>query len=172
MHNAACFRSGESTCRLLDYIQSDGERHWSVAAHTCFKRFAFDQFHRVKTLAILFAVICHASHIWVTNVRRRTRFAQKTGPRARILRDLAIDDLEGNNRVQNCIARAISYGHRSRTELNRKTMCSRLYFEVRVSQWSGCQSAARSWPFRLISVPREGKTNEAPQTFAVRTTLS
>src|SRR5512132_741098 len=103
MHDAACSRSGESTCRLLDYIQSEGERHRSIAAHARF-----------------------------------TRFAQKTGPRARILRDLAIDDLEGNMRVQNCIARAISYGHRSRAELNRKTVCSRLYFEVGISQWSGC----------------------------------
>src|SRR4029077_18038346 len=100
--------------------------------------FAFDQFHRVETLAILFAVICHPGHIWVTNVCRRTRFAQKTGPRARILRDLAIDDLESNKRVQNCIARAISYGHCSRTELNRETVCSRLHLEVGVSQWSGC----------------------------------
>src|SRR6266496_3960367 len=52
MHDAACIRSSESTCRLLDYIQSDGERHRSIAAHTRFKRFAFDQFHRVKTLSI------------------------------------------------------------------------------------------------------------------------
>jgi hypothetical protein len=69
----------------------------------------------------------------MTNVCRRTRFAQKTGPRAGILRDFAIDGLESNKRVQNCIARAISYGHRSRTKLNRKTVCSRLYFEVGVS---------------------------------------
>src|SRR5258708_8295060 len=136
MYDPAGFCSSESACSLLDYIQGDGERHRSIAAHTRFKRFPFDQFHRVKTLAILFAVICHASHIWVTNVCRRTRFAQKTGPRARILRDLAIDDLESNERVQNCVARAISYGHRSRTELHRKTVCSRLCFEVGVSQWS------------------------------------
>src|SRR4249919_1453641 len=172
MHHAAGFRSGESTCSLLDHIQSDGERHRSIAAHARFERFAFDQFHRVETLAILFAVICHPSHIWMTNVRRRTRFAQKTGSRARILRHLAIDDLESNKRVQNCIARPISYGHCSRTELNRKTVCSRLYFEVGVSQWSGCQSAARRWPLWLLSVPREGKANETPQAFAVRTTLS
>src|SRR5512132_4402540 len=133
MHDTAGFCSGESTCGLLDYIQRNGEWHSAIAAHARFERFAFDQFHRVKTLAILLAVICHASHIWVTNVCRRTLFAQKTGPRARILRDLAIDDLESNKRVQNCIARAICFGHRSRTELNRKTVCSRLYFEVGVS---------------------------------------
>src|SRR5512132_555209 len=138
MHDTAGFRSGESARRLLDYIQRDGERHPAIAAHTRFERFAFDQFHRVETLAILLAVIRHPGNIWVTNVRRRTRFAQKARSRARILRDLAIDDLESNKRVQNCIARAISYGHRSRTELNRKTVCSRLYFEVGVSQWSGC----------------------------------
>jgi hypothetical protein len=73
----------------------------------------------------------------VADVRRGTRFAQKTGTRAGILRDLAIDDLESNDRVQNCIARAISYGHRSGTELNWKPVCCNLYFEVGVSQWSG-----------------------------------
>jgi hypothetical protein len=72
----------------------------------------------------------------VTNVRRRTRFAQKTRPGAGILRDLAIDDLEGNKRVQNCIARAVSYGHCSGTELNWKTVSSCLYFKVSVSQCS------------------------------------
>src|SRR4029077_9771483 len=110
----------------------------SITAHARFERFTFNQFHRVETLSILLAVIRHPSHIWVTNVCSRTRFAQKTGPRARILRDLALDDLESNDRVQNGIARAISYSHRSRTELDRKTVCSRLYFEVGVSQWPGC----------------------------------
>jgi hypothetical protein len=70
----------------------------------------------------------------VTNICRGTRFAQKTRPRARILRDFAIDNLESNKRVQNRIARAISYGHRSSPKLHRKTVCSRLHFEVRVSQ--------------------------------------
>ena len=102
------------------------------------RAFRLRPFHRVETLAILFAVICHPSHIWMTIFCSRTRFAQKTGPRARILRDLAIDDLEGNKRVQNCIARAISYRHCARTEFHRKTVCSCLYLEVGVSQWSGC----------------------------------
>src|SRR4030095_5034040 len=80
-------------------------------------------------------------------------------------------DLEGNKRIQNCIARAVSYGHRSRTELNRKTICSRLHFEVSVSPCSARQPAARRWSFRLLTIPQEGKTNKTPQAFAVRTTL-
>jgi hypothetical protein len=36
MHNTASFCSSESTCCLLDYIQRQGERHRSVAAHTSF----------------------------------------------------------------------------------------------------------------------------------------
>ena len=106
----------------------------SLATHARFERFAFNQFHRVKTLTVLFSVICHPGHIWMTNVCRRTRFAQKTGPRARILRDFAIDNLESNKRVQNCVARAISYRHRSSTKLHRETVCSRLHFEVGVPQ--------------------------------------
>src|SRR5262249_19161652 len=138
MHDTAGFCSNKSTCSLFNHIQCQGERHGSVATYTRFERFAFDQFHRVETLAILFTVICHSSHVWMTNVRGRTRFAQKTRSRARVLRHFAIDNLESNERVQNCIARAVSYRHRSGTELNGKTVCSGLYFEVRVSQWSRC----------------------------------
>src|SRR6476469_1887259 len=134
MYNTTSFCSSESTCCLLDYIQREGERHRPVAAHTSFECFAFDQFHRIKTLPVLFAVICHPSHICVTNICRGTRFAQKTRPRARILRDFAIDNLESNKRVQNCVARAISYRHRSSTKLHREPVCSRLHFEVGVPQ--------------------------------------
>ena len=138
MHNATGFCSHQSARGLFNYVQHKWERQGSVTAYTRFERFALDQFHRVETLAILFAVICHPSHIWMTNVRRRSRFAQKTRPCARVLRDFAIDNLKSNERVQNCIARAVSYRHRSGTELNRKTVCSGLYFEVRVSQWTRC----------------------------------
>src|SRR4029077_19330958 len=172
MHDATGFCSDKSARCLFNYIQCDGKRHRSITAYMCFERFAFDQFHRVKALAILLAVIRHPGHVWVTNIRRRTCFAQKTGPRAGILCDLAIDDLERNKRIQNCIARAISDGHRSGTKLMRKTVYSRLYFEMGVSQWSRCQSAASFWSFRLFVISQEGKTNQAPQTLAVWTTLS
>src|SRR6516162_345141 len=160
MHDAAGFCSHQGACSLFNHIQCEAERHSSITTHTRFERFAFDQFHRVETLAILFAVICHSSHVRMTNVRGRTRFAQKTRSRARVLRDFAIDNLESNERVQNCIARAVSYRHRSGAELNRKTVCPGLYFEVRVSQWSRCQSSARSWSFRLLFTSKEGETNE------------
>src|SRR4029453_8450760 len=172
MHDTAGFFSPQSARGLFNYVQRKCKRHGSVTAYTRFERFALDQFHRVETLAILFAVICHPSHIWMTNVRRRTRFAQKTGPRAGVLCNLAIDDFESNKRVQNCIARAVSYRHRSSTEFNRKPICPSLYFKVGVSQCSRRQPAARRWSFRLLALPPEGKTNKTPQAFAVRTTLS
>src|SRR6476646_1816516 len=172
MHDATGFCSHQSARGLFNYVQRKWERQGSVTAYTRFERFALDQFHRVETLAILFAVICHSSHVWMTNVRGRTRFAQKTRPRPGVLRNLAIDDFESNKRVQNCIARAVSYRHRSSTEFNRKTICARLYFKVGVSQWSRRQSAARRWSFRLLVISEEGKTNETPQAFAVRTTVS
>src|SRR5262249_16296805 len=100
--------------------------------------FALDQLHRAEAFSILFAVICHPRHVWVTNVRGRTGLTQETRPRARILRDFPIDDLEGNMRIQNCIARAVSNGRRSCAELSRKTICFCLHFEVGVSQWSRC----------------------------------
>src|ERR1041384_3826987 len=107
----------------------------------------------------------------MSNGRRRTRFAQKTRPRAGILRDLAVDDLESNNGIQNCIACTVSDSHRSRTELNRKTVCSSFYFKMGVSQRSRRQSAACRWSLRLLVISKESKTNETTQAFAVRTSL-
>jgi hypothetical protein len=68
----------------------------------------------------------------MTDVRSRACFTQKARPRAGILRDPAVNDLEGNLRVQHGIASAISYCHRSRTELDRKTIRGYLNFEVGV----------------------------------------
>ena len=106
------------------------------------------------------------------NVRSRARFAQKPRPRAGILRHSPVDDFEGNSRVQHCVASAVSYGHSSRTELDRKTIRAYLHFEVGVSQWSGRQSTPRRWSFRLLAVRQKAEANETTQALPVRTALS
>ena len=172
MHHAACFRGSQRARGLLNYFQRESERHWPITAHTGFQRFALDQFHGIETLAVLLSIISHPSNIWMMNVRSCARFAQKTRPRAGILRDAPVDDLESNSRVQHCIASAISYGHCSRTELDRKTIRTYFHLEVCVSQWSGRQSTSRRWSFRLFAVREKAKANETTQAFAVRTNLS
>jgi len=106
------------------------------------------------------------------NIRSRARFAQKTRPRAGILRHATIDDFKSNSRVQDCIVSAVSYGHRSRTQLNRKTIRTYLHFEVGVSQWSGRQSTSRRWSFGLFAVRQKAKGNETTQALPIWTTLS
>jgi hypothetical protein len=122
MHYAADFCDSQRARGLFNYLQGKSERHWPIAAHTGFERLALDQFHRIETLAVLFTIKSHPSDIGMMNVRSRTRFAEKTRPRAGILGHLPVDDLEGSSRVQHCIASAVSYCHRSRTELDRKTI--------------------------------------------------
>src|SRR6266487_3251053 len=122
MHDTTRFRSSQRAGGLLDYFQSERKRHWPITAHTGFQGFPFDQFHGVETLAILLPIIGHPGNVWMMNVRSCARFAQKTRPRAQILRHSALDDLESSFRVQDCIAGAISYGHCSRAELDRKTI--------------------------------------------------
>src|SRR5437867_11103262 len=122
MHNTARFRGSQRARGLLNYFQGEGKRHWPITPYTGFKRFSLDQFHGIETLAILLSITGHPSDIRMMNVRGRARFAQKTRPRAGILRDAPVDDLEGNNRVQHCIASAVSYCHRTRTELDRETV--------------------------------------------------
>src|SRR5260370_33007498 len=132
MHYTADFCHRQRACCLLNYLQSDCKRHWSIAPHTRFQRFALDEFHGIETLPVLFAIKSHPSDVGMVNVRSRARFAQKTRARAGILRHAAVDDLEGNSSVQDCIASAISYLHRSRTELDRETIGSYFHSEVAV----------------------------------------
>jgi hypothetical protein len=137
---------------LFNYLQGKSERHWSITANTGFERLALDQFHGIETLTVLLTIKSHPSDIGMMNVRSRTRFAQKTRPRAGILRHLPVDDLEGNSRVQHCIASAVSYCHRTRTKLDRETICTYLDFEMGVPQWSGRQSTAPRWSLSLFAV--------------------
>src|SRR6266700_3598050 len=172
MHYAAYIRGSQCARGLLDYFQGKSERHWPITAHTGFQRFALDQFHGIETFAVLLAVISHPSNIWMMNVRSRARFAQKTRPRAWILRHTPIDHLKGNSRVQHRIASAVSYSHRSRTELDRKTIRTYFHFEVGVSQWSGRQSTPCRWSFRLLAIREKAKAHETTQALPVRTALS
>src|SRR5439155_10282349 len=82
------------------------------------------------------------------------------------------DDLESSFRVQDCIAGAISYGHRSRAELDRKTIRTHFHLEVCVSQWSGREPTSRRWSVRFFAVCEKAKANQTAQAFAFRTNLS
>src|SRR5207249_8421993 len=172
MHDTACFRGSQRTRGLLNYFQRKSRRHWSITANAGFQRFALNQFHGIETLAVLLSVISHPSDVGMMNVCSRARFAQKTRTRPGILRHPAVDDLESNLRVQHCIASAVSYGHRSRAELDRETIRTYLHFEVGVSQLSRRQSTARRWSFSLFAVRQKAKANEATQAPPIRTALS
>src|SRR5207247_8437563 len=102
---------------LLNYVHGDGKRHWSITPYTGFERFALDKFHGVETLTLLLTIISHLSNIWMMNVCSRARLAQKTRPRARILRHLPVDHLESDNRIQHWIANVVRYDHPPRTGL-------------------------------------------------------
>ena len=128
--------------RLVRYFQGQRERHWPFTPHSRFERFALDQFHDVETLTILFAVMTDTRDIRMTNLRSRARFAEETRSDSRHLRDFSVYDFKSDDGIQNRIARAISYRHRSGTELDRKTVRSDFNFEVIVLQWSRRQSPA------------------------------
>src|SRR6476661_2657995 len=171
MHYAAYFRCSQCERGLFDYFQGKSERHWPVTAHTSFQRFALDQFHGIEAFVILLAVISHSSNIWMVNVCCRARFAQKPGSRAGILRHAAVDNFQRNSRIQHGVTGTVGYGHRSRTELDRKTILTYLRFEVGVSQRSGRQSAVRHWSFGLFAVCQKTEGNETTQALSVGTAL-
>src|SRR5215475_10790716 len=136
MHDTADFSDRQRARGLLDHFQGQGNGHWPIAPYMRFERFTLDQFHGVETLTVLLSVINHASNIGMMNLCSRPRFAQKARAGARILRNAMVNDLEGDRRAQHCIASAISYGHRSRAELNRKTVGTYFHIEVGVAQSS------------------------------------
>src|SRR5438093_6341781 len=172
MHYTADFGDRQRTRGLLNYFQGDGKRHWSITPYTGFERFALDKFHGVEPLAVLLSVVSHPSDIWMMNVCSRARLAQKTRPRAGVLRHLPVDDFEGSSRVQYCIASAVSYGHRSRTELDRETIRTYLHFEMGVFQWSRCESTTPGWFLRVFAVCQKAEANETTQALPIRTALS
>src|SRR5262249_12485225 len=171
MHNTARFCGDQRTRGLLNYFQCQGKRHWPITAHTGFECFALDKLHGIETFAILLSVISHPGNIWMMNIRDCARFAKESGSRAGILRRLAIDNLEGNNRIQNRITSAVSYGHCSRAELDRKTIRADLNFEVGIFQLAGGQTTPPCWSFRVFALCQKAEANETTQALAVRTAL-
>src|SRR5437899_11678081 len=113
MHDTADFCHSQRARGLLDYLQSNSEGHWPIAADAGLERFAFDQFHGIEALAILFAVISHPSDIWMMNVRSVARFVHETRPRARILRHASVNELQRNRRIQDSIVNGNRTPHSS-----------------------------------------------------------
>ena len=63
-----------------------------------FERLAFDQFHDVETLTVLFTVLSDARDIRMMNLRGRARFAQETRSDSGIFRDFSVDDFKRDRR--------------------------------------------------------------------------
>ena len=78
MHDATRFSGGECASRLLNHFKCKRKRHRTFATHFGLERFAFDQFHDVETLTVLFAIVSDARDIRMMNLRGRARFAQET----------------------------------------------------------------------------------------------
>ena len=115
---------------LFCYFQGEGERHWPFTPDARLERLSLDQFHDIKTLAILFSIVTDLRDIRMVNLRSGARFAEETRASAGIFRHCAIDHFERDLGVQYRIASAVSYCHRSCAELDRKTIRANFYFEV------------------------------------------
>src|SRR6266550_823808 len=152
MHNAACFGGGQSACTLLNHFKRETERHRALTPDLGLKRFALDQFHNVKTFTVLFAVVTDTRDIRMANLRSRARFAQEARSRPGVLCDYSVDYFKRDDGIQHCVARAISYRHCSRAELDRKAVRADFHFKVIVLQRPRCQSSAVRDFFRLLAI--------------------
>src|SRR5436309_12472288 len=79
--------------------------------------------------------------IRVADLRGRARFAQEARPCPGILRDCSVDYFKCDDGIQHCVARTISYRHRSRAKLGGKAIRTDFHFKVIVLQWSRYQSS-------------------------------
>ena len=70
----AGFRGRQRARRLFDHLQRLRDRQRPGSLHARFERFAFHQLHRVKTFAVLFAVMNDARDVLMMNLRGRAGF--------------------------------------------------------------------------------------------------
>src|SRR5947208_5421966 len=152
MHNAALFGGGQRACTLLNHFKRETERHRALTPDLGLKRFALDQFHNVKTFTVLFAVVTDTRDVRMTNLRSRPRFAQEARSRPGVLCECSVDYFKCDDGIQHCVARTISYRHRSRAKLGGKAIRTDFHFKVIVLQWSRYQSSAGFRSLRLLAV--------------------
>ncbi len=88
----------------------------------------------------------------MTNLRSRARFAQEPRLDSGHLRDLSVYDFKSDHGIQNRVARAISYRHRSGAELDRKAVRADFHFKVIVLQRPRHQSSAVLDFVRLLAI--------------------
>src|SRR5215831_15130391 len=114
MNQPVLFCSRECACHLVRDIQHRGDRQRSLSANTRFERFAFDQFHSVKTLAgWSFAEMKHGRDIRVTKLRSGARFTSETLARFRIAGKPGADHLQRDRRTKVDIDGVICNPHRA-----------------------------------------------------------
>src|SRR6266446_8873942 len=142
VHDAARFGGSQRTRRLLDNFQRECKRQWTFAPHFGLECFALDQFHDVKTFAVLFSVMTDPRDVWMMNLRSGAGFTQKARPDTGSLRDFPINHFQRDCRIQNGIARAIRYCHGTGPELNCKSVGTDFHFKVIVSQPAGRESTS------------------------------
>src|SRR4029077_10491960 len=116
-------------------------------------------------------VMADTRDIRVADLRGRERFAEETRPRAGILRDPSVDYFKRDDRIQHCVARAISYRHCSRAELYWKAVRADFDFKMIVLQRSGCQSSPAFGFVWLLAVAQKTKTNETTKALTFLTCL-
>src|SRR5712691_5558227 len=168
MNDAACFRRRQCARGLLNHFECQRERHWALTPDFGLKRFALDQFHNVKTFTLLFAVVTDTRDVRMTNLRGRPRFAQEARSRPGILCDCSVDYFKRDDGIQHCVARAISYRHCPRAELDRKAVRADFHFKVIVLQRPRCQSSTVLDFVRLLAVAQKTKANETTKAFTSR----
>src|SRR5580765_6081097 len=103
----------------------------------------------------------------MVNLRSGARFAEETRASAGIFRRRPVDHFESDLGVQYRIASAVSYCHRSCSELDRKTVRADFNFKVIVPQQSRPQSPARFRFVRFLTAVQKTKSNETTKASTI-----
>ena len=119
VNDPACFRRDQRLRGLHGNFQHQAGWQGSVPTHPGIKRLAFDQFHRVETLAVLFAVVRNRRNIGMLELRGCPCFAQEALTGGGVVGNAAANDLEGHRTVQHGVLRPVRSAHRPVPKLDR-----------------------------------------------------
>jgi len=107
MHDAARFGGSQSARNLLDISNASASAS-DLPPDFGLECFALDDFHNVKTLTVLFAVVTDTRDVRMRICAAARSFAQEARTRTGVLCDCSVDYFKCDDGIQHCVARTIS----------------------------------------------------------------
>jgi hypothetical protein len=118
MDNSACLSGSERLSRLGYDLESEVDRQRAFSQNSRLKRFAFDQFHGIKAVAILFTIMKYTGDVGMAKLGGSACLTDKTGSRLWMIRDTYVDNFQRDRRVKHSVPTSVGCAHRTMAQLD------------------------------------------------------